>query len=143
MRREFSAGGVLVRRRNGLWLVAVIRPAGKPAGTWALPKGRITEGETAQEAAIREVSEETGVHGRPLAALGEVSYWFNWSDERVFKVVSFFLLRYEGGRLGELADEFRREVADVRWFRLAEAPALMAYKGEREMIERALATLDV
>ena len=58
-------------------------------------------------------------------------------------MVAFFLLRYEGGRLGELADEFRREVADVRWLRLAEAPALMAYKGERQMIELARATLDV
>ena len=143
MRREFSAGGVLVRPRNGLWLVAVIRPSGKPPGTWALPKGRIGEGETAQEAAVREVREETGAHGRPLAALGEVSYWFHWSNERVFKVVAFFLLRYEGGRLGELAAEFRHEVAEVRWLRLAEAPALMAYQGEREIVERASATLDV
>ncbi len=124
-------------------MVAVIRPAGKPAGTWALPKGRIADGESAEETALREVQEETGAHGHPLGRLGDVRYWFNWNDERVFKVVAFFLLRYEGGRLGDLADEFRHEVADVRWLPLSEAPALMAYKGEREMVELAAVALGV
>src|SRR6478752_9806370 len=139
MRREFSAGGVLVRRLQGRWVLAAIRPAGKKPGTWALPKGRIDDGERGEEAALREVAEETGAHGRSLGKLGDVRYWFNWDGERVFKVVSFFLVRYSGGRLGDVPPEHRHEVADVRWLPLADAPRLLAYKGEREMAEKALA----
>src|SRR6478752_4053706 len=141
MRREFSAGGVLVRRLQGRWVLAAIRPAGKKPGTWALPKGRIDDGERGEEAALREVAEETGAHGRSLGKLGDVRYWFNWDGERVFKVVSFFLVRYEGGRLGELAPEHRHEVAEVRWLPLEDAPRLLAYRGEQDMARRAATTL--
>jgi 8-oxo-dGTP pyrophosphatase MutT (NUDIX family) len=132
---------VLVRRLDGHWVLAAIRPAGKPEGTWALPKGRIDDGESAEATALREVAEETGARGRSLGKLGDVRYWFNWEGERVFKVVSFFLVRYERGRLGALPDEFRHEVAEVRWLPLDEAPQLLAYKGEREMAAKALARL--
>ena len=141
MRREFSAGGVLVRRLQGRWVVAAIRPAGKKPGTWALPKGRIDAGERGEEAALREVAEETGAHGRSLGKLGDVRYWFNWGGERVFKVVSFFLVRYEGGRLGDVPPEHRHEVAEVRWLPLEEAPTLLAYGGERGMARKALERL--
>jgi 8-oxo-dGTP pyrophosphatase MutT (NUDIX family) len=137
VRREFSAGGVLVRRLAGRWMVAAIRPAGKPPGLWALPKGRIDEGERAEATAVREVAEETGARGRSLGKLGDVRYWFNWDGERVFKVVSFFLVRYEGGRLGDVPEEFRQEVAEVRWLPLEEAPRLLAYGGERDMARKA------
>ena len=141
MRREFSAGGVLVRRLRGRWMLAVIRPAGKPHGLWVLPKGQLDEGESSETAALREVAEETGARGRSLGKLGDTRYWFSWDGERVFKVVSFFLVRYEDGRLGDIPEEFRHEVADVRWLPLDEAPARLAYRGEREMAERALARL--
>jgi 8-oxo-dGTP pyrophosphatase MutT (NUDIX family) len=141
VRREFSAGGVLVRRLRGRWVVAAIRPAGKPAGLWALPKGQIDEGERGEATALREVAEETGAHGRSLGKLGDVRYWFAWEGERVFKVVSFFLVRYAGGRLGDVPEAFRHEIADVRWLPLEEAPKLLAYRGEQEMAERALARL--
>ncbi len=141
MRREFSAGGLLVRRLRGEWVVAAIRPAGKPDGLWALPKGRIDAGESGEATAVREVEEETGARGRSLGKLGDVKYWFNWRGERIFKVVSFFLLRYEGGRLGDVSEAVRHEVADVRWLALAEAPRLLAYRGEKEMAEKALASL--
>src|SRR5476649_343264 len=118
MRREFSAGGVLVRRLNGRWMVAAIRPQGRPAGLWALPKGRIDPGESGETTALREIAEETGAHGRSQGKLGDVRYWFNWEGERVFKVVSFFLVRYEGGRLGDIPPEFRHEVAEARWLEL-------------------------
>jgi 8-oxo-dGTP pyrophosphatase MutT (NUDIX family) len=142
MRREFSAGGVLVRRLGGRWMVAAIRPAGKPAGLWALPKGRIDDGEPAEETALREVAEETGAHGRSLGKLGDVKYTFTWppkpaEGERIFKIVSFFLVRYEGGRLGEVPEEFRHEVAEVKWLPLEEAPRLLAYGGEKEMARKA------
>jgi 8-oxo-dGTP pyrophosphatase MutT (NUDIX family) len=141
VKREFSAGGVLVRRLNGRWVVAAIRPAGKPPGLWALPKGRIDAGERGEETALREVAEETGAHGRSLGKLGDVRYWFNWHGERIFKVVSFFLVRYEGGRLGELPEAHRHEVAEVRWLPLEDAPRLLAYAGERDMARRALERL--
>ena len=142
MKREFSAGGVLVRRLNGEWMLAAIRPAGKSPGLWALPKGRIDGRDSAEATALREVEEETGAHGRALGKLGDVRYWFNWNGERIFKVVSFFLVRYEGGRLGDIPEAFRHEVAEVRWLPLAEAPRLLAYGGEREMAAKAVAALE-
>ena len=141
MRREFSAGGVLVRRLNGRWMVAAIRPQGRPAGLWALPKGRIDPGESGETTALREIAEETGARGRSLGKLGDVRYWFNWEGERVFKVVSFFLVRYESGRLGDIPAEFRHEVAEVRWLSLDESGRPLAYAGEREMAGKALARL--
>jgi 8-oxo-dGTP pyrophosphatase MutT (NUDIX family) len=141
VRREFSAGGVLVRRLQGRWMVAAIRPGGKPEGVWALPKGRIDPGERGEATALREVAEETGAHGRSLGKLGDVRYTFTWEGERVFKVVSFFLVRYESGKLGEIPAAFRHEVEEVRWLRLDEAPRVLAYQGERKMAEKALAVL--
>jgi 8-oxo-dGTP pyrophosphatase MutT (NUDIX family) len=132
---------VLVRRLDGRWVLAAIRPAGKRPGVWALPKGRIDVGERGEATALREVAEETGAHGRSLGKLGDVRYWFNWDGERVFKVVSFFLVRYTGGRLGDLPEAFRHEVADVRWLPLDEAPALLTYAGERDMARKAAAVL--
>ena len=141
MRREFSAGGVLVRRLRGRWMVAAIRPGGRPHGLWALPKGQIDAGESGEQTALREISEETGASGRSLGKLGDVRYTFTWEGERVFKVVSFFLVRYEGGRLGDLPEEFRHEVAEARWLPLEEAPTLLAYAGERDMARKAAARL--
>jgi 8-oxo-dGTP pyrophosphatase MutT (NUDIX family) len=141
MKREFSAGGVLVRRLRGSWHLAAIRPAGKPEGVWALPKGGIGPDEDPAATALREVEEETGARGRLDRKLGDVRYVFTWEGERVFKVVSFFLLRYTGGRLDQLRPEHRHEVAEARWLPLDEAPSLLAYKGEREMAKKALAAL--
>jgi 8-oxo-dGTP pyrophosphatase MutT (NUDIX family) len=119
--------------------MAAIQPAGRKRPVWALPKGIIGPGEKPEEAALREVAEETGVEPRLVAKLGDVRYVYTWADERVFKVVSFYLLRYRRGRLGEIAPEQKVEVAEVRWFPLEEAPRVLAYKGEREMAEKALA----
>lgn len=135
MRREFSAGGVVVRRLRGEWHAAVIQPAGKDV--WALPKGIIDPGESAAETALREVREEAGVVARLVEKLGDVRYVYTWRGERVFKVVSFFLVRYSRGRLGAIEPAMRHEVEDARWVPLAEAPRVLAYKGEREMAERA------
>jgi 8-oxo-dGTP pyrophosphatase MutT (NUDIX family) len=139
VRREFSAGGVVVRRLRGRPVLAAIRPAGKPEGTWALPKGLIGPGERAELTALREVAEETGVEATPVEKLGDIRYVYMWEGERVFKVVSFFLFRYRGGRLGDVPAEHAHEVTEVRWLPLEEAPRLLAYKGEREMATKALA----
>jgi 8-oxo-dGTP pyrophosphatase MutT (NUDIX family) len=138
MRREFSAGLVLVRRMRGRAWVAAVRPRGKPAGTWALPKGLIDRGESAAETALREGFEETGVRPRLDEKLGDVRYVYTWKGERVFKIVSFFLAHAAGGRIGELPPGMELEVAEARWLPLADAPRLLAYKGEREMAGKAI-----
>src|SRR6266487_2961629 len=141
MRREFSAGGVLVRRLRGRFVIAAIRPAGKEPGLWALPKGLIGRGEKPEATALREVAEETGATGKLVEKLGDVRYVYTWRGERVFKVVSFYLLRYSRGRLGDLPPATAHEVAEVRWLPLEDAPRLLAYKGEKEMAQRAIASL--
>ena len=141
MRREFSAGVVLVRRMRGAHWLAAVRPQGKPEGTWALPKGLVDPPEGTAETALREGFEETGVHGRLGEKLGDVRYVYTWQGERVFKVVSFYLAHATGGRIGELPPGMDVEVAEARWIRLDDAPRLLAYGGEREMAERARESL--
>jgi 8-oxo-dGTP diphosphatase len=141
--REFSAGGVLVRMIRGRPMVAAIRPTGRER-VWALPKGRIDEGESPAETAVREVREETGVEGRVVEKLGDVRYVYtaSWKGgERIFKVVSFFLLRAGRGRIGKIDEAMRIEVAEARWLPLEEAPRLLSYGGEREMAAKALERL--
>ena len=138
MEREFSAGGVLVKVIRGRPMLAAIRPRGKPEGLWALPKGKIDPGERPEETALREVREETGVEGALVEKLGDVRYTYTRrGGERVFKVVSFFLLRAGRGRIGEIDDAMKVEVAEARWLPLDDAPRLLAYGGEREMAKKA------
>jgi 8-oxo-dGTP pyrophosphatase MutT (NUDIX family) len=141
MMREFSAGAVLVRRLRGRWWLAAIRPNGKPDGVWALPKGLIDAGESGAATAVREVAEETGLAGTLVEKLGDVRYVYSRGGERIFKVVSFFLLRYRSGRIGALPPGMELEVAEARWLPLDEAPRLLAYGGERQMAEKAAARL--
>jgi ADP-ribose pyrophosphatase YjhB (NUDIX family) len=141
MPREFSAGGVLVRRMRGSWWFAAIRPGGRPEGVWALPKGNVAPGEPPEETAVREVAEETGVESVSTGKLGDVKYVYTRGGKRIFKVVSFYLLRHRRGRLGDIPEEFLHEVDEVRWLPLEEARSLLSYSGEREMAERALAAL--
>jgi 8-oxo-dGTP pyrophosphatase MutT (NUDIX family) len=131
-----------VRRLRGRWWLAAIRPGGRPKGLWALPKGLIGPDERPEEAALREVEEETGLEATPLQKLGDVRYVYTWAGERVFKIVSFYLFRYRSGRIGDIAPEQRIEVDEARWLPLEEAPKLLAYKGEREMAAKALAALE-
>jgi 8-oxo-dGTP pyrophosphatase MutT (NUDIX family) len=137
MRREFSAGVVLVRRMRGRWWFAAVWPQGKPPGTWALPKGLVDDGEKPADTALREGFEETGVHGRMGAKLGDIRYVYTWDGERIFKVVSFFLAHARSGRIGSLPPGMEIEVAEARWFELEHASRLLAYKGERDMAAKA------
>ena len=141
-RREFSAGVVLARQMRGRTWFAAVRPQGKPEGVWALPKGLIGAGEKAAETALREGFEETGVDGRLVSKLGDIRYVYTWRGERVFKVVSFFLARAGRGRIGELPAGMEVEVAEARWLPLDDATQLLAYRGEREMAEKALEVLE-
>jgi len=139
--REFSAGAVVVRRLRGRWWLAAIRPGGKPEGVWALPQGQIAPGDSAEGTALREVAEETGVEGSLERKLGDIHYVYTWKGERVFKVVSFFLVRYRRGRIDDLEPQFRHEVTEARWIPLDEVSDYLTYKSEREMAEKAKAAL--
>jgi 8-oxo-dGTP pyrophosphatase MutT (NUDIX family) len=136
--REFSAGGVLVKVIRGRPMLAAIRPRGKREGLWALPKGKIDPGERPEETAVREVREETGVEGALVEKLGDVRYTYTRrGGTRVFKVVSFYLLRAGPGRIDEIDEQMRVEVDEARWLPLEEATRLLAYGGERQMAAKA------
>lgn len=154
MVREISAGGVVVRHTSEGWQVAVIEPqkdgtsggAGKSGRKrWqklllALPKGLVDEGEKPEQTAIREVREETGLTAIPVTKLGDIKYVYvrSWGDrERVFKIVSFYLLRYVSGEIDSIAPEMRIEVKQALWVSLEQALQKLAYKGEREMAGKA------
>jgi 8-oxo-dGTP pyrophosphatase MutT (NUDIX family) len=141
VRREFSAGVVLVRRMRGRWWFAAVRPQGKKEGIWALPKGLVDPGETPAQTALREGFEETGVLGRLGSKLGDIRYVYTWEGERVFKIVSFFLAHARHGRIGLLPPGMGVEVADARWLPLQDGPVQLAYRGERDMAAKALETL--
>ena len=156
MVREFSAGGVVLRKMRGRWFLAVIEPhierpkkaASKSAkkrnqsqaAVVALPKGTIDEGEKPAQTAVREVREETGLEAQLISKLADIKYYYvrNWGDHaRVFKIVSFYLLQYRSGRLGDISPDMRIEVQRAYWLPLEEAPKALTYQGEREVVQRA------
>ena len=111
----------------------------------ALPKGLVDPGEKPIETALREVHEETGVIADSITKLGDIKYIYSrtWGDgQRVFKIVSFYLMRYRSGRINQIASEMRIEVARALWVPLADAAKLLAYKGEKQMARKALEYVD-
>ena len=133
---EFSAGGVVVRDEKCVVIVPTRRSA-DGSKVLALPKGHPEDGESAADAALREVREEAGVESRLVEKLGDVRYWYTRDGRRIAKVVSFFLLDY---LTGEVSDH-DREVEDARWLALDRATRELTYKGERDMASRALLRL--
>src|SRR4051812_7841411 len=113
--REISAGGVVTRRMRGGLYVAAIRPQGRPAGHWALPKGLVERGEDALATAVREVHEETGLTARPVQRLEPIRYVYTRGGERIFKLVLLWHMTASGGRIGEIDEAMRVEVAEAAW----------------------------
>jgi 8-oxo-dGTP pyrophosphatase MutT (NUDIX family) len=134
-RSEVSAGGVVYRRENddAIDLALAARRTRRGQLAWGLAKGAIELGESDEQAAVREVLEETGLEAEVEADLGGIRYFYVWESVRVRKRVHFFLMRATGGDVAN----HDTEMEDVRWFPLATAIKRAAYKGEREVIERA------
>ncbi len=134
-RMEISAGGVIYRPRRGQTEVCLIATQGGKA--WQLPKGLIESGERPEDAASREVMEETGLRGDLLRRLDKIEYWYVWDDgvakTRVHKLVYFFLFRYTSGS----TKDHDHEVDEARWFSLAEAQGRLTFENERRVLELA------
>ena len=152
MVREISAGGVVVRHMSGTSYIAVIEPRREPSldkptrktksqsPVLALPKGLVDPGEKPEQTALREVQEETGITASLIAKLTDIKYFYvrSWGDkERVFKIVSFFLVRYESGEIDNVSAQMRIEVKRAFWLPLEEAPRQLAYRSERDVVRRA------
>jgi len=154
MVREISSGGIVVRQAESGWEIAVIEPQSEPVSSsprpkgkkqsqkvvLALPKGLVDPGEKPAETAVREVREETGLEATVATKLGDIRYVYTrtWGDQqRVFKIVSFYLLRFESGHIDDIPPEMRLEVKRALWMPLDQAIEKLAYRGEKEMAQRA------
>jgi len=155
MEREISAGGVVVRPAAAGWEIAVIEPRRDPTPAKSgkrsqkvlltLPKGNVDPGEKPEQTAIREVIEETGLVAVPVVKLADSKYVYvrSWGDgQKVFKIVSFYLLRFRSGTIDDVTEEMRVEVKRALWMPLAEAARKLAYRGEREVVQKALHYLE-
>jgi len=148
MTREISSGGVVLRELAGVWHVALIEPQKEDSrdaktsrkrsrAVLCIPKGLVDAGERPEAAAVREVLEETGVTAAVVTKLIDLKYVYvrSWGDgERVFKIVSFYLMRYVRGEIGEISPDMRIEVKRALWVPLADATKQMAYSGERKVV---------
>ena len=130
IRREFSAGGVVIKDKREVLLIK------NPSNIWTFPKGHIEKGETREQAAVREVKEETNVDAQIVTYLGEISYFFTWGGVRIYKTVYFFLMRYISG-----IPVPSWEVKDARFFPLNRAESMLKYKGDKEIFRKALENL--
>jgi len=128
-----SSGGVIFRKTDTGPDVALIST--KKGAVWTLPKGIIDRDESPEEAAVREIFEETGLSGRITDSVGEKSYWFFLKDEnaKCKKTVTYFLLEYISGEISDASSE----VDEARWFALDEALAMLTFVSDREILSSA------
>ncbi len=132
-RNEHSSGGAVVAVRDGSPHVALIATRGRTR--WGLPKGAVSEGETSEQAALREVLEETGLQAEIVKPLDTIEYFFRAGDTLIHKRVDFYLMRYMGGELTPQLSE----VDDVEWVELSAAIQRASFDSERKLLEAALA----
>ena len=134
IKTQVSSGGVIFRRTMGndveIALVAV-----KDGKVWSLPKGIVEKGEEASETAVREVREETGLSGRVVKKIGDISYWYYIKEDnaKCRKTVHFYLLEYTGGS----TSDHNWEVDEAEWFPINDAFEKLSYKGDKEIVRKA------
>ncbi|MEH0111299.1 NUDIX hydrolase [Tersicoccus sp. MR15.9] len=134
---EVSAGGVVVDLEDDGRRVAIIARINRGGRLeWCLPKGHPENEESAQEAATREIAEETGIEGQIIAPLGSIDYWFTVTGHRVHKTVHHFLLRATGGDL-TIENDPDHEAVDVAWVPLADLAARLSFPNERRIVDLA------
>ena len=134
-----SAGGLVIRYADGLpQLVAGRRRRDRDGVTWTLPKGTPHPGETTEQTALREVTEETGLDVEILSPAGSIEYTFVQNGTRIHKTVHYFVMRATGGDLAHHDHEFD----EVRWVGLAEVPDLLTFESERALVARTAASLE-
>ena len=133
-RNEHSSGGAVIDVRNGAAHVALIATRGKTR--WGLPKGAVSQGETSEQAALREVLEETGLHAEIVKPLDTIEYYFRAGDTLIHKRVDFYLMRYIAGELTPQLSE----VDDVEWVELNASLQRASFDSERKLLEMALAS---
>jgi len=131
-RNQHSSGGAVVTTRNGAAYVALIATRGRTR--WGLPKGAVGQGETSEQAALREVLEETGLQAEIVKLLDTIEYFFRAGDTLIRKRVDFYLMRYLAGELKPQLSE----VDDVEWVELSEAIQRASFESERKLLEAAL-----
>ena len=134
---ERSAGGIVVDVQEGLALIAIIARRNRAGRIeWCLPKGHLENDETLQQAAAREVEEETGIEGRVLTELGTIDYWFATGERRIHKFVHHYLLEATGGHL-TIENDPDHEAIDVAWLPLREAHEHLTFPNERRIARQA------
>jgi 8-oxo-dGTP diphosphatase len=134
-RNEHSSGGAVISSRNGQTHVALIATRNKTR--WGLPKGAVTDGETSEMAALREVREETGLIAKIVKPLDTIEYYFRAGDTLIHKRVDFYLMEYVSGDL----EPQLSEVDDVEWVELSSAIQRASFDSERKLLEMALQEL--
>ena len=140
-KREFSAGGVVFKKENDRVFVLMINPKGRNYGPaedyWSFPKGHIEKGETPEQAATREIKEETGIISYAKKKLEDIKYTFKWGEDNVFKIVSYYLMGYVSGEPAP-----NMEVANVEWVEISEAEQRLKFKGDKEVFNQAMKALN-
>lgn len=135
---ETSAGGLVLKVIDGQGYVALIARRNRHNHIeWCLPKGHVEDHESVQETAVREVFEETGIHGRIVASLSTIDYWFSASGHYVHKVVHHFLLEAIGGTIG-VENDPDHEAERAEWVPLEKVNDLLVYPNEKKVVARAM-----
>ncbi len=138
---ETSAGGVIIRIDRGTPYVAVIARRNRAGRLeWCLPKGHVEEGETHEEAALREVYEETGIRGRIIVPVASIDYWFSSLEARIHKVVHHYLLEYVEGTI-TVENDPDHEAIDATWMPLRQVGTVLTYPNERRVVAIATSLL--